>query len=490
MKILDRYPLFLFLLPAFILLHIEKDYGELLNYPATIKEILIICIVPFVLSGFAWLLYRSAPKANLFAFISIFLFYFLGDIKDALMKAFPHTFIQRYYFLIPAALLFIIVCGWVIKKTNKNYYRLFRFIHLALFLFILVDAVGMITSSGKKEKSQSETLAGFVPCKDCPTPDIYYVILDEYTSSAYLQSGFGFDNSAIDSFLTSRGFQLIPHSKSNYNLTAFSMSSIFSLNYLTTIDTSDAYFLKKYLPGIKIMYESPLFSLMEKQGYRVYNQSIFHVAGHPSSIPLDDTWRTKMLYQQYNILKKMDNEIGWQFPSWMKIRIGRDKANARDQHDYLAEQQLYAALREKSSQPKFVYTHFRIPHDFPFLDSAGNRIPPLGFKSLDAMKKSYLQQVVNANKTIRRIVDSIQQSSRTPPIIIIQGDHGFRSDDYSFKNEEFHNFNAFYFPDKSLPPLPDSLTSVNTFRIVFNRLFKANYPMLGNKHFFLKYKPL
>ncbi|TXJ29358.1 MAG: hypothetical protein E6Q24_02905 [Chitinophagaceae bacterium] len=174
----------------------------------------------------------------------------------------------------------------------------------------------------------------------------------------------------------------------------------------------------------------------------------------------------------------------------MKIRIGRDKANARDQHDYLAEQQLYAALREKSSQPKFVYTHFRIPHDFPFLDSAGNRIPPAGFKSLGDMKKSYLQQVVNANKTIRRIVDSIQQLSSTPPVIIIQGDHGFRSNDYSFKNEEFHNFNAFYFPDKSLPPLPDSLTSVNTFRIVFNRLFKANYPMLGDKHFFLKYKPL
>lgn len=490
MKILDRYPLFLFLLPAFILLHIEKDYSELLNYPATVKEILIICIVPFIIYGFAWILYRSAPKANLFAFISIFLFYFLGDIKDALTKAFPHTLVQRYYFLLPAALIIIIVCAWLIKKSNRNYYRLFRFIHLALILFILADAVSMFGSSGKKEKSQTETLASFVPCKDCPKPDIYYIILDEYTSSAYLQSEFGFDNSSIDSFLTNRGFQLIPRSKSNYNLTAFSMSSIFSLNYLTTIDTSQAYFLKRYLPGIKIMYESPLFGLMEKQGYKVYNQSIFHIAGHPSSIPLDDTWRTKMLYQQYNILKKMDNEIGWQFPSWMKIRFSKDRSNAREMHDYIAVQQLFSAVDEKSSQPKFVYTHLRIPHDFIALDSAGNRIPPKGFKSFGDMKKSYLQQVVNANKVIRKMVDTIQQRSSTPPVIIIQGDHGFRSDYRRPRDDEFYNFNAFYFPDKNMPPLPDSLTSVNTFRVVFNRLFKANYPMLEDKHFFLKYKPL
>jgi phosphoglycerol transferase MdoB-like AlkP superfamily enzyme len=216
------------------------------------------------------------------------------------------------------------------------------------------------------------------------------------------------------------------------------------------------------------------------------------VADHPSTIPSKDLWRTTMLYQQYNILKKMDNEIGWQFPHWLHIRIG-NTANGlaeRGMHDSVALNKLFAAVHEKTGKPKFVYTHLLIPHDHYALDSAGHRIPPKNNNTLAATKASYLLQLVNANKAIRKMVDSIQSANPTPPIIIIQGDHGFRSGDYRYRHDEFDNFNAVYFPEKWMMPAPDSLTSVNTFRYVFNHLFRTSYPMLENRKIFLKYKPL
>lgn len=492
MKILGKYPLFLLLLPIFILLHIEKDYSELLDYSAVHKEILIICLAPLVIYGLSWLMFRSAGKANLFAFIAVFFFYFLGDVKDALMHTLPHSFLQSYTFLLPLAIVILVIAGLLIRKSNRSFQRLFRFIHLALILFIVLDAAVVLWPSGVQEKEALNLKANFKPCKDCPTPDIYYIILDEYTSTPFLKKEFNFDNSSIEEFLTNKGFQVIHNSNSNYNLTAFSMGSTFSLNYLYSIDTAQSYFLRNYLTGIRIMYESPLFSMLQRQGYKVYNHSIFHVADHPSTIPSKDLWRTTMLYQQYNILKKMDNEIGWQFPPWLHIKLGEPSTSLADRgmHDSIALSKLFAAVHEKTSQPKFVYTHLLIPHDHYALDSAGNRIPPKNNNSLAATKASYLLQLVNANKAMRKMVDSIQLSNPTPPIIIIQGDHGFRSGDYLYKNDEFDNFNAVFFPGQLKIPVPDSLTNVNTFRYVFNHLFRTDYPMLENKKIFLKYKPL
>ena len=489
-----RFPFFLLLLPAFIFLHIEKDYSSLINYASGIKEILILFAAPIAVYAFSWLLYRSVPKANLFSLVFLFFFFFFGDIKDFLSKNIPGSFLQSYTVLIPLSIVIISISGIAVKRATGDFSRLFGFVHLALLLFIAVDLVAMIWPAKKGVFiSDMADTPPFQPCKTCATPDIYYILLDEYTSSRNMQEQFGYDNSAIDNYLEGEGFTIIQSSTSNYNLAAFSMSSIFSLNYLATVDSSKDFYLKNYLPGVELMYKSPLPGIFATQGYQVYNNSIFDIRNFPSLTPLTDMWGSKALFQQHNMFRKTDNDIGWQFPSWAHIRFSKEipVPEEQDTRDSLALQKLFSIAREKSAQPKFVYTHLLSPH-FPYIrDSSGIKIttPKSGDSSFQ--KKEYIGQVIYTNRLIRRMVDSIKANNGSSPVIIIQGDHGYRPATRKIDASQFRNFNAMYFPDSLRPPaISDSMSSVNTFRFVLNQLFHAHYPLLENRHYFLKYWPL
>ena len=69
------------------------------------------------------------------------------------------------------------------------------------------------------------------------------------------------------------------------------------------------------------------------------------------------------------------------------------------------------------------------------------------------------------------LVDSVFKFSNRPFIMIIQSDHGYRSYEPGKVLLEFENFSAFYFPDKDYKTINDSLSSVNTYRIVLNKYF-------------------
>ncbi len=82
------------------------------------------------------------------------------------------------------------------------------------------------------------------------------------------------------------------------------------------------------------------------------------------------------------------------------------------------------------------------------------------------------------------------------PIIIIQADHGTASgfNEHSLNNaqyvttkmlqERMRIFNTYYLPSFEYIQLYDSITPVNTFRIIFNHYFDTNYELLNNKSYF------
>jgi len=486
----SRFPFFLLLLPAFIVLHIEKDYSRLISYSSCIKEILILFLAPVAIYAIAWLVFRSVIKANLFSLISLFVFFFFGDIKDLLSKTFPGSFFQSYTFLFPTTIILVTGAGILIRRSKPEADRLFRFVHLALLLFIVIDLTLIVLPYN--QPTAPNTTPDIQFCGECPKPDIYFILLDEYTSSNNMQQQFGYDNSAIDNYLKSEGFSIIANSTSNYNLTAFSMSSIFSMNYLPTVDSSKDFYLKNYLPGVELMYETPLLSIFGTLGYTAYNNSIFNIKNYPSLTPLPDMWGIRQIFQQHNIFRKMDNEIGWQFPSWMHLRLTKEipTPEAQDIRDSIAMKKLFSILHEKTGGPKFVYTHLLSPH-FPFTrDSLGNKIATPFNAAAEQPEKDYISQVALTNRMIRKMVDSIKAYSLAPPVIIIQGDHGYRPATREISASQFRNFNAMYFPESMRPVINDSMSNVNTFRFVFNQLFNSRVPLLDNRHYFLKYWPL
>jgi hypothetical protein len=128
--------------------------------------------------------------------------------------------------------------------------------------------------------------------------------------------------------------------------------------------------------------------------------------------------------------------------------------------------------------PKFVYVHIMIPHYPHVFGPDGAILTDPGFYgdggkpvNADYSRRGYIYGVQFINKRIIPILLAIINESKTPPIIVLQGDHGQSG------NDRYTNLNAYYLPNGD-KDLYETITPVNSFRLIFDEYFGANYPLL------------
>jgi hypothetical protein len=132
--------------------------------------------------------------------------------------------------------------------------------------------------------------------------------------------------------------------------------------------------------------------------------------------------------------------------------------------------------------PKFIFAHIIVPHP-PFIFSPDGSLvdDPRYYDGENAMPndatyidKGYINQIQFINQEIIKAIQAIIADSPVPPIIIIQGDHGWRGDN------RFEILNAYYLPGISNDEMPlyENISPINSFRVIFNMYFAAHLPML------------
>ena len=150
---------------------------------------------------------------------------------------------------------------------------------------------------------------------------------------------------------------------------------------------------------------------------------------------------------------------------------------------------------------KFIYGHIEMPHPPFMFDENGEKPDSIFWPQWDyrawADKKGYINQLIYTNKLTLEMIGNITASSKTPPIIIIQGDHGpasswkakssYENPDDRMIKERFSILNAYYLPNGGNALLYDSITPVNTFRVIFNHYFGKNFRLLEDKSFYRNY---
>ena len=101
--------------------------------------------------------------------------------------------------------------------------------------------------------------------------------------------------------------------------------------------------------------------------------------------------------------------------------------------------------------------------------------------------ESYLDQLQYANKLLKAFFKIMSVKRKRECVIIIQGDHGFRElKNASGRELMFMNLNTFYFSDKNYTDLYDGISPVNTFRVVLNKYFCQQLPLLKDSTIFLQ----
>ena len=104
--------------------------------------------------------------------------------------------------------------------------------------------------------------------------------------------------------------------------------------------------------------------------------------------------------------------------------------------------------------------------------------------------KAYTNQATYINSLTLKMVKKILAESDTPPIIIIQGDHGpgayldWTSKANSNMKDRFSILNAYYLGGQKSDILYPSISPVNTFRVVLNEFFGTHLEILPDKSYF------
>jgi len=150
---------------------------------------------------------------------------------------------------------------------------------------------------------------------------------------------------------------------------------------------------------------------------------------------------------------------------------------------------------------KFVLVHIWAPHPPFIFDKNGNPIQPdrpyfsgdanVFFGTRQEYLDGYAGEVTYINTLLEQTIDYILKGSKTPPIIILQGDHGpgthssFVSVTDTCLEERFSILNAYYFPDRNYSSLSDDISPVNSFRVVLNQYLGADLALLENRNYYV-----
>ena len=101
-----------------------------------------------------------------------------------------------------------------------------------------------------------------------------------------------------------------------------------------------------------------------------------------------------------------------------------------------------------------------------------------------------MTKLEEAGEVIQPLADRILGRSGREAVIILTADHGSRRDHdpgslaKTDVRECIPVFCAVYVPPRFTAAWPGDLSSVNLFRVLFNSLFRANLPLLPNRHYF------
>lgn len=421
----------------------------------------------------------------------VFLFFSYGHLYFYLRDHLSvETNLARIRYLVPFYTLIVVALTlWVLraKRDFQPFVLPLNLTALAALLLPLIQ-IGAYVVEANLAGSEGVTLSSEFDSIEIPPdgvrPDIYYIVLDGYSRGDVLEQVFGYDNAEFFDALARRGFYVAECSQSNYSWTSPSIASTFLMGYLDA-GTGDTSVQVRLNDRRELILHGPVRQLVERLDYTTVAFETGYKWQH---------WYDADVYLTPEGMGLSWNEFELMLFDTSALRILSDARFIKDTYDNHRQRILNAfdsleTLPVDVPGPKFVYAHVIAPHDPYVFGPNGEWLENIPENQL----VGYRDQVNYVNTRVIHIVDILMERSPEPPVIIIQGDHGapINWEGYGYPQEnKLAILNAYYLPGVEPDDvLYESITPVNSFRLVFDLYFNGDLDLLEDISIFGRQSP-
>ena len=496
-----QYPYYPFLVAAFPVLAMIAYNKFQTSFSAIFRPLIVVLLFAALLYALFFLIFRhNWSKAALMTGISLLLFTSYGHIFS-LVKSSPflnNLIGQHRYVVAGFILVWIVALILTIRRDFKpEFTRLVNITSIILVAmpllqtgwFYLTEAIAHSRSNDLRVQDAGDE-GGL-----SYAPDVYYIILDTYTSPDALLEDYNLDMSGFIQSMEEMGFYTAYQSQTNYGETFTSLATSLNMQLIGELTAERG--LK--LGGAEyreLVIHSEVRSIFESLDYQTiafstgYRWSELSDADIYYQIKSTDPLSALTPFE----LLLVKNLIVYPFRGYL-YEVLPDQISSLDSTGGLltTTQTLHVETQRnvltllptlpENRNPTFTFAHILIPHPPLVFDTDGSILTDPGYYGGDKASAlteeyevdGYKRQVLFISDQMEAIVSQILAESENEPIIIIQGDHGKEKDNRS------KILNLYYFPGQAYENLYPTITPVNSFRIVFSTIFGLDYPPIEDK---------
>ncbi len=440
------------------------------------------------------LITKNYNKIAIITSTFLILFFSYGHISGLILSSGITDIVMTTLFLGSLWALIFVAVIFLVIKSRRYFSTSTKFLNIIAITLVAISLINIGIYEVKTFNLMPETADESPTSLDIENshnlPDIYYIILDEYARADTLKEYWDYDNSEFIDYLTSKGFYVASKSRSNYSSTSLSMPAYLNMQYIDYLTGRVTWQDQTILWGM--VSNSKVSQFLKSKGYR-------YIFVRSKGISKD--------VEKYAEVLEYKGAFGIKISNFASGLIQTTALSPFESYlgRHWAKEILYTfdAVAEIPSikEPTFAFVYIMCPHPPFVFDRNGSlsRQYTYIFKGQDPEERAlqehqaYLDQLVFITKKVEMLVNELLSKSEVPPVLILQSDTG--PNQYiqqpgreltkeAFRKERMKIFNAYFLPDNGKQLLYESITPVNSFRIVFNLYFDTNYDLLEDKSYY------
>ena len=438
-------------------------------------------VTAFVFAGL-WIIFGDPHPAGFLTTGLSLLFFTFGHV-DHLRD--PNGFDPAARGLFAAYLLLTVTLILLTIRMRRRLVRITPGMNLIAGVLVLLNVVPLVVA-GPRGGSGVVGADVHLTAPDDPR-DVYYIIFDRYADEITLRERYDYDNTPFLNSLTARGFDVVTDAVANYPKTAHSLASSLNMSFLDQLVAEQGAGSGNWQPIFQSMQDFRVARALESIGY-TYD----HVGSWWTPTREDPTADRNYVYGRGEFTQTLLDTTIW--PAMSGIGSAEEGDPWLAQYRRVVYQ--FEALEEIAADPDptFTFAHFTLPHPPYVFDAQGNYVTPDQWKG--GPDDAYLDQLTYTNARMQVMIDALLAGpDESDPILVIQSDEGphpvrLEADEDSYEwpdatddelGGKFRILDAMYLPGEASDAELGSFTPVNTFRIIFDRYFGADLPLLPDR---------